>query len=106
MRTGSILVLLFALVGISVWFWQDHHSLVGQLSEVRQQTSMASTSTSGLALANCMSLAEVEYDEKWNSLCEQEGQADYCVQFVGSPRDVQFTQIKDQEKAQCITLYK
>jgi hypothetical protein len=64
------------------------------------------TNTSGLQLASCLAQADAEYDQKWNGLCAQMSQGDYCGGFVGSPKDIQFTQIKDQQKALCATLYK
>ena len=100
----ALTVLVMAVAGISVWFWYDHRSLMLKLAH--EQTGTATTSAYTLQLASCLAQAETDYDQKWNSLCQKEGQSDYCNEFVGSPRDVQFTQIKDQEKAICASLYK
>ncbi|HEV8677627.1 MAG TPA: hypothetical protein VN701_02245 [Candidatus Paceibacterota bacterium] len=69
-------------------------------------TATSSQDFSGLQFTNCLAQADTEYDQKWNSLCQQEGEADYCQAFVGSPKDIQLTQIRNQEKIQCATLYK
>ena len=106
MKNALIFVLLAALVGVSLWFWFDHNSLVTQLSVTRQDTNAASKGMTSLQLATCLSQAEVDYDQKWNGLCEQEGRPLYCSEFVGSPKDVQFSQIKNQQKTLCVTLYK
>ena len=69
------------------------------------QVTIQSTSTD-LALADCLSQADVEYDQRWNALCADMGQPKFCNAFVGSPKDMQFVQVRDQEKDQCMTLYK
>ena len=75
-------------------------------SEFANQANVQATSTSDMALANCLSQADSEYDQRWNTLCTEMGQGELCDSFIGSPKDIQLTQIRNQEQGLCATLYK
>ncbi|MEI6057615.1 MAG: hypothetical protein WCQ60_01415 [bacterium] len=58
------------------------------------------------ALDTCISQAEADYDGTWNSLCQADGKQALCTEFVGSPKDVEYTKILQTDKQQCIDRYK
>lgn len=100
------------LVGMSIWFWHDHHSLVNEVSQENghQYQQQQTADYNNMQLIKCLGAADQKYTDTWASVCAQAGDTSgvggLCNTFVGSPKDVQFTQLRDQEKAQCATLYK
>ena len=99
-KSITVVIFLIVLLGISSWFWYDHLSLIQKLSEANQAKAP------NTALISCLNVAATNYNQKWNALCRADGQVDACTAFIGSPKDIQFTQIKDQEQTLCATLYK
>ena len=60
---------------------------------------------SNRALADCVRAADQKYKNTWASLCQQTGTAGYCTQFIGSPRDREFSQLRIEEMTLCGKLY-
>jgi hypothetical protein len=52
-------------------------------------------------LSDCVRAADEKYKMTWATLCSQGGKAGYCADFIGSPKDVQFSQLRNEEKALC-----
>ena len=45
--------------------------------------------------------------DTWASLCgRQTGKVDYCDEFIGSPRDKEFSQLRIEEMTLCSKLYR
>jgi hypothetical protein len=58
-------------------------------------------------LQACLDDADVKYKQTWASICGQLGASDgSCAEFIGSPKDLEFSQLRNQEKTLCATLYK
>ena len=108
-KNALLIILLLALAAVSISFWLDQGRLTKSIENLQKQVSAYDghgAKSPNSELQNCLVQAETEYNQKWNSLCNQSGQADFCKSFVGSPKDIQFTQIEGQQKALCISLYK
>jgi hypothetical protein len=58
-----------------------------------------------LALDNCLRAADQKYQGTWQVLCEKSGSKGHCVDFVGSPRDKEFSQLRIEEQTLCLKLY-
>lgn len=56
-------------------------------------------------LDECIASADSKYEQTWNSLCELSNNDYYCLQFVGSPKDIEFSKIRSQEKEACLKAY-
>jgi hypothetical protein len=62
---------------------------------------------SNRALADCVRAADQKYKDTWASLCfRQTGKAGYCDEFIGSPRDREFSQLRIEEMTLCSKLYR
>jgi len=63
------------------------------------------TDNSSRALADCVRAAEQKYKDTWASLCgRQTGRVGYCDEFIGSPRDREFSQLRIEEMTLCSKL--
>jgi len=61
------------------------------------------------AWADCLQAADQKYaDQKykdtWKALCEKTGRFGHCIEFVGSPRDKEFSQLRLDEMGLCSKL--
>ncbi len=56
-------------------------------------------------LNKCLALADSKYEQTWNSLCTQDNRVNNCVQFIGSPKDIEFSKIRNLEKDICLKAY-
>ncbi len=68
----------------------------------KQQTAKDKAS----ALNNCLLVSAQNYADTWNNLCEQTGKNAGCSEFIGSPKDIEFTKIKQTADQICYNLYK
>jgi hypothetical protein len=65
------------------------------------------------ALADCVQAANQKYKDTWEAICaklRKEGLSPisrdrYCVDFTGSPRDREFSQLRIEEMTLCAKLY-
>jgi hypothetical protein len=62
--------------------------------------------TNNKALADCVQAADQKYKNTWEALCSQSGKAGHCVDFIGSPRDKEFSQLRIEEMTLCSKLYR
>ena len=58
------------------------------------------------ALADCVQAANQKYKETWGALCSKSGKSDHCIEFIGSPRDKEFSQLRIEEMTLCSKLYR
>jgi hypothetical protein len=58
------------------------------------------------ALADCVRSADQKYENTWATLCAQDGKAGYCNEFIGSPRDREFSQLRIEEMTLCSKLFR
>ena len=58
------------------------------------------------ALADCVQAADQKYKETWDALCVKGGKGEQCIEFIGSPRDKEFSQLRIEEKTLCSKLYR
>jgi hypothetical protein len=56
-------------------------------------------------LAQCVQAADQKYKDTWEALCFKSGQSGHCIEFVGSPRDKEFSQLRIEEMTLCSKLY-
>jgi hypothetical protein len=57
------------------------------------------------ALADCVQAADQKYKDTWQALCTQTGRVGRCIEFIGSPRDKEFSQLRIEEMTLCSKLY-
>lgn len=94
--TLSGAALLIAALGISPW-----------------TVPAMSQSNNNQALADCVQAANQKYKDTWEAICtkvRKEGLSPvsnerYCVEFTGSPRDKEFSQLRVEEMTLCAKLY-
>ena len=86
MRIGTYLIA--AMTGVSL-------PALGQFS----------SNTNNAALADCVRAADQKYKDTWDTLCIRMGKGSRCVEFVGSPRDREFSQLRIEEMTLCSKLY-
>jgi hypothetical protein len=67
--------------------------------------ALGQTNDNSRALADCLQAADQKYKDTWKSLCAQSGSVGYCNEFVGSPRDKEFSQLRVEEMTLCSKLY-
>jgi hypothetical protein len=60
---------------------------------------------SSRALADCVQAADQKYKDTWEALCTQIGKVGRCIEFIGSPRDKEFSQLRIEEMTLCSKLY-
>jgi hypothetical protein len=63
------------------------------------------TNSNNRALADCLQAADQKYKDTWKALCEKSGSFGQCIEFVGTPRDIEFSQLRLDEMAMCAKLY-
>jgi hypothetical protein len=56
-------------------------------------------------LADCVKAADQKYKDTWEGLCNKMGKRGHCIDFVGSPVDRQFSQLRIEEMTLCSKLY-
>jgi hypothetical protein len=61
--------------------------------------------TNNPALDKCLQAADQKYTDTWEALCERAGTKGRCVDFIGSPRDKEFSQLRVEEQTLCLKLY-
>jgi len=61
--------------------------------------------TNNTALAACVRAADQKYKDTWDTLCTCSGKGLRCDEFVGSPRDREFSQLRIEEMTLCSKLY-
>ena len=64
------------------------------------------TDNSNRALADCVRAADQKYKDTWETLCAKTGKAGFCNDFIGSPRDREFSQLRIEEMTLCSKLYR
>jgi hypothetical protein len=57
------------------------------------------------ALADCVQAANQKYKDTWEALCIKTGKQGHCIDFIGSPRDKEFSQLRVDEMTLCSKLY-
>jgi hypothetical protein len=65
------------------------------------------------ALADCVQAANQKYKDTWEAICTKSRKENlspisperYCVEFTGSPRDREFSQLRIEELTLCAKLY-
>ena len=77
-------------------------AMVGVSSPALTQTT---DNNNKRALADCLQAADQKYKDTWKALCEQTGRFGHCIEFVGSPRDKEFSQLRLDEMGLCSKLY-
>jgi hypothetical protein len=63
------------------------------------------TTENNRALADCVQAADQKYKDTWQALCTKSGKAGHCIDFIGSPRDKEFSQLRIEEMTLCSKLY-
>jgi hypothetical protein len=58
------------------------------------------------ALAVCLQAADQKYKDTWEALCRKDGKLGRCIEFIGSPRDKEFSQLRIEEMTLCSKLYR
>ena len=66
--------------------------------------ALGQTNNTNRALADCVQAADRKYKDTWEALCVQTGRVD-CNEFIGSPRDKEFSQLRIEEMTLCSKLY-
>ena len=78
-------------------------------------TAIAGASVPGLgqtnhtneeALAACVQAADQKYKDTWEAVCARLGNESRCFEFMGSPRDKAFSQLRIDEMTLCAKLYR
>jgi hypothetical protein len=87
MRTGTILIAV-AIAGVSL-------PTLGQTNN----------NNDNRALADCVRAADQKYKDTWEALCTKLGKVGHCIEFIGSPRDKEFSQLRIEEMTLCSKLY-
>ena len=67
--------------------------------------ALAQTSENNRALAACVQAADQKYKDTWEALCTKLGKVGHCIEFIGSPRDKEFSQLRIEEMTLCSKLY-
>lgn len=73
---------------------------------VRGQGNNPTSNANNTALATCVQAADQKYKDTWDALCGQMGKVRHCVEFMGSPRDREFSQLRLEEMTLCSKLYR
>jgi hypothetical protein len=67
--------------------------------------ALAQTNDNSRALAACIQAADQKYRDTWDALCANTGRVAHCREFIGSPKDKEFSQLRIDEKTLCGKLY-
>ena len=118
MLTNALKIVL--IIGIAVGSYSVYHyymiylpnmdrELAAQRDRERADEAEARSkeaSDKANSLQSCLNLAEQDYIDVQNSLCQQTGRQPLCQEFIGSPKDIEFTKILNDKKQLCINTYK
>jgi len=85
MRIGTVLIAI-AIAAVSV-------------------PALGQTNVNSRALADCVQAADQKYKDAWKALCAQDGKVGHCLDFMGSPQDKEFYQLRIEEMTTCSKLY-
>ena len=85
MRIGTVLIAA-AMAGVSL-------------------PALGQTDNNNRALADCVRAADQKYKDTWEALCTKLGKVGHCIEFIGSPRDKEFSQLRIEEMTLCSKLY-
>jgi hypothetical protein len=67
--------------------------------------ALAQTNDNSRTLADCVQAADQKYKNAWKALCARDGKVGECLDFMGSPRDKEFYQLRLEEMTLCSKLY-
>ena len=67
--------------------------------------ALGQTNNSNQPLTDCVRAADQKYKDTWAALCAKVGKVGYCTDFIGSPRDKEFSQLRIDEMTLCSKLY-
>jgi hypothetical protein len=67
--------------------------------------ALGQTITNSQALADCVQAADQKYKDTWKAMCAQDGKVGYCLDFMGSPGDKEFYQLRLEEMTLCSKRY-
>jgi hypothetical protein len=67
--------------------------------------SQTNNNNNNQALADCIATADKRYSARWEATCIRAGHRGHCANFIGSPRDTEFSQLRIQELSLCAQLY-
>jgi hypothetical protein len=67
--------------------------------------ALGQTNDNNRALTDCVQTADQKYKDTWKALCAQDGKVGHCLDFMGSPRDKEFYQLRIEEMTLCSKLY-
>jgi hypothetical protein len=73
---------------------------------VLAQTNTTTSNANNNALATCVQAADQKYNDTWDALCNRVGKQAHCIDFVGSPKDKEFPQLRLEEMTLCSKLYR
>ena len=71
---------------------------------LEQQKQLANNKAD--SLQKCLNLNLQDYQNEQDSLCEQMNQSAGCLSFIGSPKDIEFTKLRQTDDQLCLELYK
>lgn len=100
------LISLFIFPAVSFAAWWNPLTWFNSKNDESINQSTSTNDQNSFALASCIGDAEDSYYLVWNTICSEEGKENLCSGFLGSPRDIQYTQILQTDKQQCIEIYK
>jgi hypothetical protein len=67
--------------------------------------ALGQTNVNSRALADCLQAADQKYKDTWKALCAQNGKVGHCLDFMGSPQDKEFYQLRIEEMTTCSKVY-
>ena len=67
--------------------------------------ALGQTNVNSRALADCVQAADQKYKDTWKALCAEDGKVGHCLDFMGSPQDKEFYQLRIEEMTTCSKLY-
>jgi hypothetical protein len=115
---------LVAILGIAVASYSSYHYYMIYLPQVETARRMDAASAKenaareaaenaakeaadkATALQSCFNEADQNYIAVQDSLCLQTGRQAGCQEFIGSPKDIEFSKILDDQKRICVDTYK
>jgi hypothetical protein len=107
MRTGLILSISI-LVGCIILAIGIYKSEVYKQNLIEKQNQVALEQQKQIAkdkadsLEKCLLLATEDYQYEQDNLCKQMGRPAGCAEFVGSPKDIEFTKIRQTDDQLCM----
>jgi hypothetical protein len=85
--------------------WEGLMRLSALLLLLLTAPALAQTSENNRALAACVQAADQKYKDTWDALCANTGRVAHCREFIGSPKDKEFSQLRIEEMTLCGKLY-